>query len=92
MNIFLLTPIQVIVQAAKFGKRPSLPFSVPEVIRKLYLQCVDATRDSRPTAIQAVQEMDTIQKEYEQNPELWESSIVGEKVGDPIPFGSPKLL
>jgi len=70
---------QIIIQVAKFGKRPTIPVSTPPPLRKLITRCLSAEPDDRPTAEELVKGLKIISREYKASQSLWNQSIKGAK-------------
>jgi len=67
---------QIIIQAAK-GLRPTLPFSTPRLLVKLYEDCVAADPDARPTCAEIIERIEAIQGFYEQHLDTWDALVKG---------------
>jgi tRNA A-37 threonylcarbamoyl transferase component Bud32 len=67
---------QIIIQAAK-GLRPTLPFSTPRILVKLYEDCVASDPDARPTCAEIIERLEGITTFYEQHMDTWDALVKG---------------
>ncbi|KAH3743172.1 hypothetical protein Pelo_15434 [Pelomyxa schiedti] len=68
------SPYQVLMQAAKNNRRPTMPPSVPQPIQDFYLRCVDPLPDNRPSSSQALTEITQMLYSYNANPVSWDGT------------------
>jgi len=66
-------PFQILVQSAK-GLRPNIPIGTPDPFVVVYQHCIDGIADSRPSAIDVVQEIIRLRSEYRNNSEQYLNS------------------
>jgi hypothetical protein len=67
---------QIIIQAAK-GLRPTLPFTTPRPLVKLYEDCVAADPDARPTCQEILDRLEEISAFYDQHTDTWDALVKG---------------
>lgn len=67
---------QIIIQAAK-GLRPTLPFSTPRLLVKLYDDCVASDPDARPTCQEIIERLEHITSFYEEHSDTWDALVKG---------------
>lgn len=67
---------QIIIQAAK-GLRPTLPFSTPRLLVKLYDDCVAADPEARPTCQEIIERLEHITAFYEDHADTWDALVKG---------------
>lgn len=67
---------QIIIQAAK-GLRPTLPFSTPRLLVKLYEDCVAADPEARPTCQEIIERLEQISAFYEEHSDTWDALVKG---------------
>jgi hypothetical protein len=68
---FIRYDIQIPVQAATKGLRPTIPPCTPPIIAELVKSCWQSDPQLRPTCTQILQTLEEAKKEYEANPEKW---------------------
>lgn len=67
---------QIIIQAAK-GLRPTLPFSTPRLLVKLYEDCVAPDPELRPTCQEIIERLEAITQFYEEHSDTWDALVKG---------------
>lgn len=67
---------QIIIQAAK-GLRPTLPFSTPRLLVKLYEDCVAPDPELRPTCQEIIERLEGITQFYEEHSDTWDALVKG---------------
>lgn len=72
---FIIHDFQIIIQAATKGLRPSLPPQTPPELEKIYLKCIDQDPDVRPTCVELIDEIKSIQQIYKENKSSWDSVV-----------------
>lgn len=70
---------QVIIQVSKNGLRPSIPSLCPKPMEELIRKMWDQDPTKRPTCSQLLQELDDLEKVYENNEEEWNENTVAFK-------------
>lgn len=74
---------QIIIASAKKGIRPTIPASCPNSLRGLIVRCWDALPEPRPTAEEALAELQKIHEEYMANKPAWDSILDGSELPQP---------
>jgi ankyrin repeat protein/tRNA A-37 threonylcarbamoyl transferase component Bud32 len=69
---------QILVQAAQ-GLRPTLPDNTPAAIAEVFKKCCDAKPESRPSAKEVVQLLETVKENYKQNQSAWDEVAAKKK-------------
>jgi hypothetical protein len=67
-----------LVQAAQ-GLRPTLPDNTPAAIAEVFKKCCDAKPESRPSAKEVVQLLETVKENYKQNQSAWDEVAAKKK-------------
>lgn len=73
--------IQIIVQVAKKGIRPSIPPECPPALDQLIRDVWNQDPSPRPTATELLQKLDTLEKDYKAAPDNWPKPGQVEKEG-----------
>jgi len=84
-------PGTVILAQVLGGKRPSVPDNSPPGFAKLFLDCVHKEPESRPTAEEAVNIVQSIQDNFRQEPELWKSYQKGSIISKSLSTTNPEI-
>lgn len=74
---------QIIIASAKKGIRPTIPASCPASLRALIVRCWDALPDPRPTADEALTELQQIHEEYLANKASWDAILDDSFIPEP---------
>jgi serine/threonine protein kinase len=74
---FISNQLQIIVQTAQCGLRPTIPNvdAVPNLLCEFIERCWDADASARPTALEAIELVGDCEKDFEVNAEAWEAAI-----------------
>jgi len=85
---------QIIVQSS-MGLRPNIPIDTPRRFVDLYISCINANPDLRPTANEVLQRIEEIKQIHTSDPDSFtndkfEGEIVFQKVEDLSAGGAPK--
>ncbi|KAK5575400.1 hypothetical protein RB653_010660 [Dictyostelium firmibasis] len=67
---------QIIIQTAKKNLRPTIPKACPESLVSLIQDCWDPNLENRPTCTDILSRLVTIENEYKNNAQTWNSLIV----------------
>ena len=67
--------VQVIIQTAKKGLRPTIPENCPVSLSDLMNQCWQPEASNRLDCKQILDKLDTIQSEYAANNDSWDSLL-----------------
>jgi len=67
--------VQVLVQAAKLGKRPTVRDSTPQPVHGLITDCWEIDKDKRPTIAQVIERLVLIKKKYLAAKEEWDAVL-----------------
>jgi len=65
--------VQILVQAAKLGLRPSVIEGTPASLKTLITDSYSADREKRPLAPETIARLEAIKAEYEANKEAWDA-------------------
>ncbi|KAL6041653.1 Set3 complex subunit with deacetylase, meiotic-specific repressor of sporulation proteins [Balamuthia mandrillaris] len=68
--------VQILVQAAEHGLRPTLPANLPEAVQHLIQRCWSPTVAQRPSAREIVSELEKLEEQYAADPQAWEKTRV----------------
>uniref|UniRef100_A0A7S4L6L4 Protein kinase domain-containing protein n=2 Tax=Paramoeba aestuarina TaxID=180227 RepID=A0A7S4L6L4_9EUKA len=68
---------------AEKGTRPTIPSSCPPAVAALIRRCWHSEPKMRPTAVQLIASVESLQKEYNSHEEEWEDAILYHDSDDP---------
>ncbi|ELP84601.1 serine/threonine protein kinase TNNI3K, putative [Entamoeba invadens IP1] len=72
----LTMDVQIIIQSATSDLRPTIPPSTPQKMATLIRQCVLREQDNRPKALDIVNTLAQMRKDFKSRPQLWNESIM----------------
>jgi ankyrin repeat protein len=67
--------VQVLVQAAKLGKRPTVKDNCPRLFGDLIVECWDPAREKRPTIDDVINRLAVIKKDFANNKETYNALL-----------------
>jgi serine/threonine protein kinase len=72
---FITSPVAIIHQVATQQLRPTIPVACPSQLTAFIRRLWDNNPDLRPTALQSIKILETLEEAFKQDPQAWNSAI-----------------
>lgn len=67
---------QIVIQAASKGIRPTMPHNTPQILKDLYLRCVEHDPNNRPSCMELLDILEKVKSLYEVNKDSWDNLLL----------------